>query len=110
MWLFLHIIVTYIKENVVTKLQKLYSPPRNPRAGSKLPPLFVKKLLSTGNLLPAHKIFIERPATINILLWTHMGYKELTNLNKVVSILCKLSEWIRNLQIIQCFNTIKGLE
>ena len=39
-----------------------------------------------------------------------MGYKELTNLNKVVSILCKLSEWIRNLQIIQCFNTIKGLE
>ena len=30
-----------------------------------------------------------------------------TNLNKAVDILCKLSEWIRNIQIIECFNTIK---
>ena len=37
MLLLLHIIVTCIKENIITKLQKLYSPPRNPRAGNKLP-------------------------------------------------------------------------
>ena len=45
MSLLLHIIVTYIKENITTKLQKLYSPPRNPRAGNKMPALFVKKNL-----------------------------------------------------------------
>ena len=61
MSLLLHIIVTYIKENITTKLQKSYSPPRNPRAGNKSPALFVKKPLCTGDLLPAHKIFIDRP-------------------------------------------------
>ena len=30
-----------------------------------------------------------------------------TNLNKEVDIICKLSEWIRNIQMIHCFNTIK---
>ena len=60
MSLLLHIIVTYIKENIITKLQKLYSPPRNPRAGNKSPALFVKKPLCTGDLSPARKIFIER--------------------------------------------------
>ena len=30
-----------------------------------------------------------------------------TNLNKVVNIFCALSEWIRNVQIIQYFSTIK---
>ena len=54
MSLLLHIIMTYIKENIITKLQKLYSPPRNPRAGNKSPTLFVKKS-------PACTIFIERP-------------------------------------------------
>ena len=39
--------MTYIKENINTKLQKLYSLPRNPRAGA---------------LSPVCKIFIERPA------------------------------------------------
>ena len=62
MSLLLHIIVTYIKENIITKLQKLYSPPRNPRAGNKSPILFVNKPLCTGDLLPARKIFIKRPA------------------------------------------------
>ena len=62
MLLLLHIIVTYIKENIVTKLKKLYSPPRNPRVRSKSPVLFVKKPLCTGDFLPVHKIFIERPA------------------------------------------------
>ena len=42
MSLLLHIIVTYIKENIITKLQKLYSLPRNPMAGNKLPVLFLK--------------------------------------------------------------------
>ena len=37
MSLLLHIIVTYIKENIITKLQKFYSLPRNPRAGNKSP-------------------------------------------------------------------------
>ena len=61
MLLLLYIIVTYIRENIITKLEKLYSPPRNPRAGSKSPALFVKKPLCTGDLSPARKIFIGRP-------------------------------------------------
>ena len=61
MSLLLHIIVTYFKENVIAKLQKLYSLPRNPRVGNKLPVLFVKKPLCTGDSLPRHKIFIEKP-------------------------------------------------
>ena len=56
--------MTCIKENIITKLQKLYSPSRNPRAGNKLPVLFVKKPLCTGDLLPMHNIFIERPDVI----------------------------------------------
>ena len=52
----IHIIVTYIKENIITKLQKLYNPPRNPRVGSKSSALFVKKPLCMGDLLPACKI------------------------------------------------------
>ena len=52
MLLLLHIIVTYIKENIIIKLQKLNSPPRNPRAGNKSPALFVKK--------PLHGQFIAR--------------------------------------------------
>ena len=68
MSLLLEIIVIYIKENIITKLQKLYSLPRNSRVGNKLPVLFVKKLSCTGDLLPAHKIFIERPDDIYLLL------------------------------------------
>ena len=52
--------MTYIKENIITKLQKLYSPPRKPRVGNKLPVLFVKKPLCMGDLLPVCKIFIDR--------------------------------------------------
>ena len=51
--------MTYIKENII-KLQKLYSLPTNPSAGSKSPALFVKKPLCTGYLLSTCKIFIER--------------------------------------------------
>ena len=57
----LHIIVTYIKENIIRKLQKLYSLPTNPRAGNKSPVLFVRKPLCKGNLSPVLKIFTERP-------------------------------------------------
>ena len=63
MSLLVHIIVTYIEENIIIKLQKLYSPPRNPGADNKSPVLYVKKPLCTGNLSPARKIFIERPET-----------------------------------------------
>ena len=57
MLLILHIIVAYIKENVITKLEKSYSPPRNSRAGNKLPVLFVKK--------PLHGRFIARMQNIH---------------------------------------------
>ena len=30
-----------------------------------------------------------------------------TNLNKAANIFCKLSEWIRNIHMIQCFSSIK---
>ena len=46
---------------MITKLQQLYSLLRNFRAGNKLPVLFFKKPLYMGDLLPALKIFIERP-------------------------------------------------
>ena len=56
--------MTYIKENIVTKLQKLYSLPRNLRAGNKLPVLFLRKRLGAGDLLPVHDFTIERPVSI----------------------------------------------
>ena len=61
MSLLLQIIVIYIKENIITKFQKLYSPPKKSRVGNKWPMLFVKKLRCMGNLSPTRKIFIERP-------------------------------------------------
>ena len=61
MSLLLHIIVTYIKEKIIIKLQILYSLTRNTRVGNKSPMLSVKKPLCMGDLSPAHKIFIERP-------------------------------------------------
>ena len=54
--------MTYITENTIGKLQKLYSPPRNLRAGNKLPALFLKEHLCTAKLSAACIIFIERPA------------------------------------------------
>ena len=51
MSLLLHVIVTYIKENIITKLQKYTA----------CPALFVKNLLCMGDLSPACKIFVERP-------------------------------------------------
>ena len=56
----LHIIVTYSKENMIPKLQKLYSLPRNPGASNKSPVLFVKKPLCMGNLSPARKILGQK--------------------------------------------------
>ena len=44
----------------ITKLQKLYSPLRNLRAGNKLPVPFLENPLCMDDLLPAQKIFIER--------------------------------------------------
>ena len=43
MSLLLHIIVTCIKENIIIKLQNLYSPSRSPRAGNKSPTLFIER-------------------------------------------------------------------
>ena len=58
-----NIIKNIIKENIIKKLQKLYSPSRNPKAGNKSSALFAKKPLCKGDLSPARKIFIERPET-----------------------------------------------
>ena len=62
----LHIIVAYIKENIIKKLQKLYSVLRTPRASNKSPVLFLKKPICTGDLSSTHEIFIERPENIYI--------------------------------------------
>ena len=64
MSLLLQIVAIYIKENIITKLQKLYNPPKKSRTGNKSRALFVKKLRCTGNLSPARKIFIERPELV----------------------------------------------
>ena len=67
MLLLLHNIVTYSKENIITKI---IQPAKKTRASTKSPTLFVKKPLCMGDLLPVHKIFIERPVTpISIFVW-----------------------------------------
>ena len=59
MLLLLHIIVAYVKENIITKLQKFYSL-RRCREDNESLTLFVKQPLCTGDLSPACEIFIER--------------------------------------------------
>ena len=66
--------MTYIKENIITKLHKLYSLQRNFSAGNKLPMPFLKKTLCTGNLLPMQKIFIERPINENFVAILNTGF------------------------------------
>ena len=56
--------MSLFKENIIAKLEKLCSPPRNLRAGNKSPPLFLKKFFCTDDLSTARKIFIERPELI----------------------------------------------
>ena len=53
--------MTYIKENVISTLQKLYSPPKKLKVDNELPMPLLKKHLCTSDLSPACKIFIERP-------------------------------------------------
>ena len=61
----LRIFVAYIKENITTKLQKLYSSPRNLRAVNKSPALVLKKTALQGRFIAgACKILIERPAVV----------------------------------------------
>ena len=50
-----------IKEDIITKLQKLYSPPRHLKVSNKSLALFLKKPLCKDDLLPVRKIFNERP-------------------------------------------------
>ena len=74
-----------IKVNIITELQKLYSLPRNLRAGNKSPVLYVKKPLCTGDLLAMHKIFIERPVNYQINLRAEfiIFYIDLTTIFKM---------------------------
>ena len=46
--------MTYIKENIITKLQKLYKPPRKPRTGNKLSALFVRKSFCNSDFYRLH--------------------------------------------------------
>ena len=62
-YLFSHFFPLIIKENIITKLQKLYRPARKLKTSNKSPALFLKELPCTGNLLTVCKIFIERPAS-----------------------------------------------
>ena len=90
--------MTYIKENksdftgccatnirhLITKLKKLYSSPRSLRTSNKSPMSFLGKPLHMGDLLPAHKIFIERPVSVaeintNIIA---IGPQDLYNCNR----------------------------
>ena len=57
MLLLLHIIVTYSKENIITKI---IQPAQKSRTSTKSPTLFVKKPLCMDDLSPVLKIFIER--------------------------------------------------
>ena len=57
------LLLYYSKENVIAKLLKLYSPPRNLRAGNKSPMQFLKKPLCMGDLSPVCNIFLERPGS-----------------------------------------------
>ena len=68
--------MTYIKENIITKLQKLYSLPRNLRVGHKLPVLFLKKPLCMGDLSPAHSVLIERPGFCLFFFWPSVFQKK----------------------------------
>ena len=63
------IMVIYIKENINTQLQKLYSPPRNSRVGNKLRVLLVKKPHCMGDTYPTCTIFIERPDIVESKLF-----------------------------------------
>ena len=60
-------------ESIITKLQKLYSPPRNLRAGNKSPVQFLKKCFCTGDLSSPCKVFIEKPEILTFLeiCWKH---------------------------------------
>ena len=69
------LLLYYSKENIITKLQKLYSFPRNLRAGNKSPTLFLKKPLCTSDISPAYKIFIERPVEYQRLSGWHFPGK-----------------------------------
>ena len=89
----------YIKESIITELQKLYSLPRKLRAGNKLPALFLKKRSCTGNLLPAHKILKGLHITLQKekcqlgmaeLKWFSHIYSKHDTVNNDVHILCFL--------------------
>ena len=65
--------MTYIKESIIIKLQKLYTLPRNLRAGNKSPVIFWKKNSCMDDLSPVQKIFIERPESYQ-KLWDHFHF------------------------------------
>ena len=54
--------MTYIKENIITKLQKLYSQPRNLRAGNKSPAPIIETS-QMNNLKIFVKLFLIKSNT-----------------------------------------------
>ena len=89
------LLLYYSKENIITKLQKLYSLPRNLRAGNKSPALFLKKPLCTGDILPTHKIFIERPVEYQRLSGQHFLVKSLLSRKRTGLVVhAKFASWL----------------
>ena len=59
MSLLLHIIVIYSKENIITKLKKLYSLPSTSRVDNKSPALFVKNARARAIYCPCAKYSLK---------------------------------------------------
>ena len=86
MSLFLQIIVIYIKENIITKLQKLYSQPRNSRTSNKSPTLFVKKpcckaLKGLQHILKLSCRSIASFTQLIFVVWQVEGYQHILKLS-----------------------------
>ena len=104
MLLILHI-VAYIKENVITKLEKSYSPPRNSRMGNKLPVLFVKKPLSWAIYCPHAKYSLKGLSFAFLTISIHaLAYWVIEQYWFVV--LSSLPDWILNISKIFWFSHI----
>ena len=71
--------VTYIKETIITKFTKLYSPPRKLKTGNKSPTLLLKKAFCSCDLSSAFKIFIERPVLLRKLPALHTAITKSTS-------------------------------
>ena len=85
--------MTYIKENIITKLQKLYSLHRNLGQAINCLRYFWKNLFAWRFVLPACKIFIERPGK-----WKHYMQGQMVESNVMVEPLTKKNPLIKQIK------------